>query len=171
MAKGEGPEVISVPEVDTMNELDIAQWYRDGSDTEPVDPAEIQREIVLRILSATTQEAIMQPVTTTVAEEVLGVPLLIRGYRRMPSTKADSALKYYMLIDAVDPFGETMNVTCGSINVMARLVALKANGFLPIIGAIVQSAKATASGYFPMDIEPRTAEDATKYAEQKAKDF
>lgn len=171
MADKAAPEVIDVPAVDTMDELDINQWYRDGVDAPPVDPEEIQREIVLRIFSATTQEAIMQPVTTTVAEDVLGVPMLIRGYRRMPSTKKDSRLKYYLLIDAVDPFGETQNVSCGSINVMARLVALKANNFLPVVAAIVQSTKETASGYFPMDLEPRTADDATKYAADKAKDF
>lgn len=166
MTKTEPTNVIDVPAVDTMDELVIDNWYRDGSDIEPVDPKEIQREIVLRIFQAETLEAIMQPVTTTVAEDVLGVTLQIRGYRRMPSTKADSALKYYMLIDAVNPQGEVLNVTCGSINVMARLAALNAHGFLPMFGAIVESTKETASGYKPMDLIGRSADDAKREAKQ-----
>lgn len=164
-------EVIDVPEVDMIDELDINSWYRaEGEDIPPVDSDEIQREIVLRIFTATTKEAILQPVTTTPAEEILGVPLEIVGYRRMPSTKKDSRLKYYLLIDAVNGDGERINISCGSINVMARLAALNANGFLPCLAAIVQAKTATANGYFPMDLEGRSAA-ALKAGDPKASDF
>lgn len=164
-------DVIDVPEVDVIDELNIDNWYKaEGEDIPPVDSDEIQREIVLRIFSATTKEAILQPVTTTPAEEVLGRPLQILGYRRMPSTKKDSRLKYYMLIDAVDGTGERINISCGSINVMARLAALNANNFLPCFGAIVQAKTPTAGGYYPMDLEGRSAA-AVAEGDPKGADF
>lgn len=171
MAKTEVAEV-DVPEVEVMNELDSSLWYKGtGGDVEPIDADEAQRQIVSGILNATTIDAIMAPVRTLVADDVIGQTLLIRGYRRMPSTKADSSLKFYLLIDTVDAFGEVKNVSCGSVNVMARLFALNANGFLPLYGALVRAGKQTASGYFPLDLEARTAEDASKEAARKASDF
>lgn len=170
MAKTE-VDRIDVPEVEMLDELDSSQWYKGVGEIEAIDPDEAQRQIVSGILSGTTVEAIMQPVNTVVADDVLGETLLMRGYRRMPSTKADSSLKFYLLIDCVDALGEVKNISCGSVNVMARLFALNANGFLPIYAALVRAGKATASGYYPLDIEARTAEDAAKEVERKTKDF
>lgn len=163
---------IDIPEVDPMDELNIETWYRAGNaEVEPIDPGEAQREIILRILQATTKDAILAPVTTTPAEDVLGQTLLIRGYRRLPSTKADSALRFYLLIDAVDGNGEVLNVTCGSANVIARLAALRAHGFLPLYGAIIQTGKPTAAGYYPMDFEGRSEKDMAPPTPGKGEDF
>jgi len=164
-------EKVDVPEVEMMDELDSSQWYKGKGEVEAIDPDEAQRQIVANILAGKSVEEIMAPVKTTVADDVIGETLYIRGYRRMPSTKADSSLKFYLLIDCVQSDGTAVNVSCGSVNVMARLFALNANGFLPIYGALIRAGKATASGYFPLDIEARTAEDAAREAEHKNKDF
>lgn len=162
MAKDE-VQVIDVPAVDQMDELNVDNWYRDGNaEVEPIDAAEIQRDIILRILSGTTAEEIMAPVTTTPAENVLGRSLYIRGYKRLPSTKADSALRFYLLIDAVDNQGNVLNITCGSANVIARLAGMRAHNFLPMYAAIVQQATPTASGYYPMDLQGRSQDAFTK---------
>lgn len=170
MAKTE-VDKIDVPDVDTLDELDSSQWYKGVGEVEAIDPDEAQRQIVAGILGAQTLEAIMAPIKTIVADDVLGETLHIRSYRRMPSTKADSALKFYLLLDCVQSDGTVINVSCGSVNVMARMFALNANGFLPVYAALVRAGKQTASGYFPLDLEARTADDAAKEFERKNKDF
>ena len=156
-------------EVEIVDETNMETWFRaHGEDVPSVDAESMQRDIVARILSAETMDDILAPVANVKAEDVLGVPLVIRGYRRLPSTKKDSSLRFYLLLDAVDPDGEPITVTCGSVNVMARIISLAHHGHLPCIVAITKAKTQTAAGYYPLDVAGRSTEDREIYARAAA---
>ena len=163
---------VAVPEVDVSDDLDPTTWYRaEGEDVPSIDGEAISAQMVARILSATSLEEIMRPVTTTDAESILNETLVLRGYSKMPSTKKDSRLRFYLLLDCVNMDGEPVTVSCGSANVMARTIALSRNGHLPAYVAIVQSPRPTASGYYPLDLEPRTKPGADVPSSSTSGDF
>lgn len=120
---------------------------------EAVDPEEAARDIMRRILEAPDLDSVFDQAGTISAEDVIGKPLRIRGFKAMKSAYEEGA-NVYFLIDAVDgDTGEVLTINCGARNVMAQLYrAGQLDGF-PLDAAIVKARKATAAGYYPLWLE------------------
>jgi hypothetical protein len=167
MSKAE-VEPVDVPVVEVNDELDITTWFRDGNaDVEPVESKAIAESIATDLLGRTDIADILRPLATVPAQDLIGQTLHVQGYRRMPSQKEDSRLRFYYAIDAYDAFGEHLTITCGSLNVMARLTALAANGYLPMYVAIVETRAEQGKINQILDLEGRSADDAKKEAGRK----
>lgn len=120
------------------------------------DPAAVAAAIVADILAAKTIDDVFAQQDTTHAEDILGERLMVRSVKWLGSDKADGP-GFYSLLDAVDDAGTVRLVTCGARSVMAQLFRLQELNAFPLYVAIVQADRATAAGYFPMRLEPRTA--------------
>lgn len=163
---------VAVPEVEVLDELNVRNWYKtEGEDVEPIDNTQSQLEDLLHILQADTIDGILKRTEVVDAKSLAGETIQVLGYTRLPSTKADSALRFYLLIDCVDHNGEMLKVTCGSAKVMARIMSLRAHGFLPCYGAIVVATRPTAAGNYPMDFEGRDSKTMKKPGKGKGDDF
>lgn len=164
---------VVVPDVDTSDELNVASWYKDSGDVEvePIDTSRMQFEELARILSSETLEDILKQTTVMAASDLDGETVQVLGYTRLPSTKADSALRFYLMIDIVTGDGEFVKVTCGAMKVMARIMSLRAHGHLPCLGAFVVASRPTSSGNYPIDFEGRSKESMKAGGGAKGSDF
>lgn len=119
------------------------------------DPAEVQRQIVARILSAETADDVLKPQNTTAAEDMVGVPLHISAVRWMQSRVKDAAIPVFALIEGTrGDDGSSVIVTCGAVQVMAALLRLSSIGALtsqPVV--ITRKDTPTAAGYYPLWLE------------------
>lgn len=116
------------------------------------DPQQIQQAITKAILDAPDLDSLLAPTTTTPAAEVTGRPLIIRGLRWMKSS-FDEGPSVYVIIEAVArDTGELLTVSCGALGVMAKLYRATSQGWAlpPVI--IHKATKATANGYYPLDL-------------------
>jgi hypothetical protein len=133
--------------------VDLTEWRELMPDIDAViveDPDAIALEIAKRILSATTADDVLAPQQTTPAEDVLGVPVEVRGVRWNPSAY-NGGPGAYAVIDAVRvDTGEVLAISCGSRNVIVQLYRLVKLGALPRQVVIVRVSKPTSSGYYPM---------------------
>ena len=118
------------------------------------DPAEVQRQIVARILSAETAEDVLRPQNTVSAEDILGVPLHVTNVRWMQSRVKDAAIPVFALIEATrGDDGAAVIVSCGALQVMASCLRLAQLGAIPFDAIFVQKDTPTASGYYPIWME------------------
>jgi hypothetical protein len=86
-------------------------------------------------------------------EEWANVPLGILGIRKMPSDYP-GGLPWFLVVDAaaIDS-GEKVTFTTGAVGVVAQLVKAHQLGAFPLVVIPRQSARPTASGYFPQHLE------------------
>lgn len=148
------PEGLSPQAWEKLSKLDptarvVAQALLGGRITFEPDPEAIQRDITQRILNAPSLDAALAMGQAVHSKEILGVPLVIRGFRFQESG-FDKGPGTYAVIDAVHTeTGEAIAVTAGSVNVMAALLKLAMENALPFEGRIVETDRPTRDGFFP----------------------
>lgn len=132
----------------------LAELLSEMKDRAEVDPAEVERDIVNRILQAATADEVLATGDARHARDLLDQPLMIHSIKLNESDFSDGA-GIYMVADCSDPdFGDIFAVTTGSSTCMAQLYRLSELGALPCKAKFVQSTKATKRGFFPMRLEP-----------------
>lgn len=132
----------------------LAELLTEMKDRADMDPEQISREIVNRILAAATAEEVLATGDVRHAREILGQPILIHAIKLNTSDYSDGA-GVYMVVEASDPdFGESFAVSTGSAHCMAQLYRLSELGALPCKAKFTQATKATKAGFFPMRLEP-----------------
>lgn len=118
------------------------------------DPAEIQREILNRLLTAETDEELENfGEATSWSNELLDVPVEIYGFRWMKSDidQKEGSLPVYVLVDLTRlDTGDRLVCTIGSGNVMAQLSNLARRERFPAIRSLKMLEKATKSGFHPL---------------------
>jgi hypothetical protein len=119
-------------------------------------PRSVSRAIVHDILTAPTIDEVFQRRELTHARDILDERLTILGVRWMQGDYDTAGAGFYAVIEAANDDGEKLQISCGARNVMAQLWRLAELGAFPITVAIVESGRATAAGYKPMTLEPRT---------------
>lgn len=123
-------------------------------DAQELDPEEISKQIIGRILNAATVDEVLSTGDARHARELLGQPILIHSVKLNESDFTDSA-GVYMVAECSDPdFGESFAVTFGSPHCMAQAYKLHELGALPAKVKFTQSSKPTRRGFFPMRLEP-----------------
>lgn len=118
------------------------------------DPAEIQREILLQIMNATSDDGIYGVGNATGWREYEGVPVEIRGFRWRPSSLDEGSPVYVVVNAIVIDSGEVVVLTTGANTVLAQLYAFAKNGRLPGERVVLEKGKQTASGYYPLQLRP-----------------
>lgn len=147
----------TIPGAGTVDVLDTEVFKRflaaaEGETTE-VDADRQALNIIGRILNATTVDDVLGGRIAIHARDMLGEPFTLLGVRFNESTIDGDGPAFYAVLEAVDPEGEPMAITCGARNVMAQAWKLKDMGALPVAVMIQQSDRQTKAGYRVMWLE------------------
>jgi len=142
------------------NELEIIQTPDEAIDAlrgkitvKIEDPAEIQRQMMERILESENVEDILGRNAATHAQDILDRPLILNEVRYMRS-KFKDGLPVFAVLEVTDgETGENHAVTCSAQNVMTQAAMLWKLGALPIGIVIRRAEEPTANGYYPLWLE------------------
>ena len=142
--------------VDTDRELhgSEVEKYLETMDRLPVeDPEAVALEIVARRLSAQNVQDLLAPMVVTGARDLVYRPLILQSVHFNRSAY-EGAVQVYAIMDCTDrTTGERFTVSCGAGDVLAQLYKLVGWDALPIDVQIVQAARPTASGFYPLHLE------------------
>jgi len=108
---------------------------------------DVSMEIIARILSATTAEEVLGGSEPVHARDYLGRPFRLLGVKFNRSDFEEAGPRFYAVLDAVDPDGEPLAITCGARNVIAQAWRLADLGVLPIRVRLTEAARTTKNGY------------------------
>lgn len=135
----------------------LVRYLQGVSETAVEDPEMVAREVVKRILTATSIDDVLKPQTLIHAEDMLWVPIEVTDVRFNQSDKEGNLTGAYAVIDAkrMDT-GQQVQISCGGQNVMAQLYQLKRLEALPLPVRLRQADKPTARGYYPLWLEAVT---------------
>ena len=118
----------------------------------PVDPVEVNARITEQMLAAETPEEALRAGATIGFDELMGVPVEVRGFYFRPSTlKGD--VRVYMLVDGyrLDE-GEPCIITTSAVQVMRTLAVWGAKGWLPATFIVDKADTPTQDGFTPFTI-------------------
>jgi hypothetical protein len=142
------------------NELEIIQTASEAIDAlrgkitvKVEDPAEIQRQMMERILESDNVEDILGRNAATHAQDMLDRPLMLNSVRYMRSKYKDG-IPVFAVLEVTD--GETGTehaVTCSAQNVMTQAAMLWKLDALPIGVVIRRAEDPTANGFYPLWLE------------------
>jgi len=117
------------------------------------NPEDAGKAIVARLLMAESIDEVLSTNNVIGAEALLNATIEVHGVKWQPSGY-DQGPKVYALIDCTDVItGQRQLVSCGGQNVMAQLLRIQVDNGFPQRVKIVQSARATAAGNYPMWLE------------------
>lgn len=117
------------------------------------DPAEIQRQMMERILDSDNVDAILGRNAATHAQDVIDRPLELRAVRFLRS-KFKDGIPVFAVLEVTDGVsGDELAVTCSAQNVMTQAAMLWKLDALPITVRICRSEEPTANGYYPLWME------------------
>lgn len=133
---------------------EVMGWILKQEEMDEVDPEDAARSIVARILMADSAEDVLAVSKVTHAKDILQMPIEIHSVKWQRGGFEEGANCYAVIAATLLQDDERVTVTCGGVNVMTQLVKLGIIGAYPIHARIVQSAKPTAKGYFPLWLEP-----------------
>jgi hypothetical protein len=133
------------------------------------DPAEIQRMIVNRIVSAQSIDELFIETGTVATKEVVGVPLMVQDCRLLKG-EIEGEEGVYMLIEAVrGDTGELVALNSGAPNIMSILYRGKKLGLLPLQVEVAEAGRARPGYNAPLTLKPigGTKESIDKARESK----
>jgi hypothetical protein len=133
------------------------------------DPAEIQRMIVNRIVSAQSIDELFIETGTVATKEVVGIPLMVQDCRLLKG-EIEGEEGVYMLIEAVrGDTGELVALNSGAPNIMSILYKGKKLGLLPLQVEVAEAGRARPGYNAPLTLKPigDTAERIAKARENK----
>lgn len=119
-----------------------------------IDPGDMAEQITKRLLTAESLDDLLSPQEAEKADDWIGKAIEVHGGRWMRSDY-DEGAPVYLLIDAVDvESGERVLITCGARNVMAQVMRMHQQGWLPAKVKITRARRASKAGFFPLWLEP-----------------
>lgn len=124
---------------------------------EAVDPDDVTRQVITRILGAENVDAVFDDQAATHAKDFLGRPFRLLGAKFNRSSFAAGPSPFYAVLDAVTPDGEPVTITCGAGRVIAQVYKLLELDALPIDVQLEESPRETANGFRIMWLEKAAA--------------
>jgi hypothetical protein len=122
---------------------------------EPEDPAQIQRMIVERIVSATSIDELFTQTGTIATQKMVGIPLILTDSRLM-SGEIDGEDSVYMILEATrEDTGELVVLNSGAPSIMAISYRAKKLGILPMQVEVAEAGKARGGRNAPLTLRPR----------------
>lgn len=130
-------------EVVALSRDELKAWL---SGTELPEDAtdEITYEIAMRILGARDAADLFRPDQVKHADDLIGVPFLVRSVTWRRSTKSDDGTGRYAVMECADKDGQTFMASCGGTQVVLQLRAAEQRGWLPY--GVTVRAMQTAAG-------------------------
>lgn len=118
------------------------------------DPDEAAREIIAQIMAAESDDETYSVGSATGWRDLEGVPVEIRGFRWRASTFEEGGNVYVIVSAVLLDDGEMVTLTTGGRTVLAQLYSLAKRGKLPGEQVrLVKAKKATANGFYPLQLE------------------
>lgn len=109
--------------------------------------------ILLALAQADHPDDLDAPWRSTGMEDLVNVPLLIQGIRKMPSDYP-GGLPWFLVVDAaIIATGELVTFTTGAVSVVAQLAKAHALGAFPWRVIPRQSDRPSKAGYYPQHLE------------------
>lgn len=124
-----------------------------GEAVEASDPLVIAEAIARRILFAETEAEAFADVSTWSTQDNVGNAYEIQDCAVLRSAFGDRQSGYLVAQATNLETGEVGVLTTGSVKIAAKLLWLRMHDALPRKVRILQNERATASGFFPLDIE------------------
>lgn len=151
MAKSETSSMALRQDSETLALLEAALRSDNPLDMPEVvtDPAEVSRQMRVRILDAESDDELEEISEATGWGELAGIPIQIHGFRFLPSDAKEGTFYFVVFGTRMDD-GENVVLTTGSDSVMATLINLAKRGKIPGAVRILTIAdKKTKNGYYP----------------------
>lgn len=143
-------ELVTVPEPGSLDELQAILMDELEPPEVSTDPEAISREIMLQILTAETDEAMLAVGSATSWQDLLGIPVEIHSFHWRPS-RYDQGSKVFFVVTAIRlDTGENVILTTSGTNVLAMLINLARRNRFPSVWKLVEAEKETANGYKPL---------------------
>jgi hypothetical protein len=118
------------------------------------DPEEAVNAILTRIAEVDSLEEIFSVIGATHAQDVLGLPLQVRGVKWQPGRFPDGC-PIFAVVDVIRSDTRLPDViTCGGWTVVAQLERMRKLDLFPAVMAFTKSERETLSGYYPMQLSP-----------------
>lgn len=118
------------------------------------DPEAVSLAIIDRILNASSLDEILGQPEVTHSAEMIDVPFELVDVRWSKSG-FDSGPGFYAMLEGVTAAnGDKVTISCSAQTVMAQAFAMKEKGFLPASVVLRRAKTPTASGFYPLHLEP-----------------
>lgn len=143
----------AVPDT-SVTSLDVVDYFATGRALPVVaeDPAAIAARIDAEILNASSVEELFGERSVIHARDYLNRPFRLLDVEWRPSTYDEEGLPFFAVLHIVTTDGEPAVMTTGARSVMLKAAKAASAGWLPLSVRLVQSEKATDSGYRPLDL-------------------
>lgn len=118
------------------------------------NPDEVRAGILQRIATAGSFAEAFKRTGLVNAEDVLNVPLEVRGVRWNESTFVEG-LGVYAVLDAVRrDTGQVLSIGCGGENVAFKMRKAQVEGWFPCTVQLVRGERPTSNGFYVLDVIP-----------------
>jgi hypothetical protein len=114
------------------------------------DPEEIQRQIVVQLLHASSDEELEAFGSAVGWQTLEEVPIRIDGFRWRPSDFEAGAPVYVLVNGERLDTGDSVVLTTGSYNIMAQLANLAARKRFPAVRYLKVAERTTKGGFHPL---------------------
>jgi hypothetical protein len=155
MAKGTELEVLSNnTDMGTVMSLEAVlkgDANLDNFEFEQVVNENAQQDILEKILNATDDDEAENVGGALGWQNYLGIPMLIHGFRPLPTEKKGEGPPFYLLCELTNGVtGDNLTVSIGSWGVLAQLINLAKRGKIPGAVRILTKGEETKAGRNPL---------------------
>ena len=125
-----------------------------------IEKAGSEADIVNRVALASSASDVFGSGELTSTKEIMGTSIQVTEIESIrPSDFDDSSgLGVYIVVKAIDPDGQSLNVAVGSTDGIVKLVRLNEIGALPRWVAFERASKPTKNGFHPINLVDRELE-------------
>lgn len=134
---------------------EIEDFLLNARPEESSNPAEVQMDIMRRILSAKSLDEVFLTTQLQSAEDYFGQAIIITDIRWGKSDFSDGPGVYAIVTGTESIFGNEVTLSCGGINVVAQLYMIRKFDALPMAVEFFPSPRPTKSGYKPLWVKAR----------------
>lgn len=134
---------------------ELAKLLAGDAEIAIIDPAKAQKAIADRIMAAETLDDVFDMSGSDASETILNRTFKLTETPQVHKSGFEKGPGAYMVITAVfDDTGEVKTFNCGGVNVMHQMAKLQEFGKLDLTLKIIKAEKPTASGYYPLWLQP-----------------
>jgi hypothetical protein len=153
VARVNAADIIPVADSPVLLRREIVEAYESALATVPDAGGDGFESILAALLLATDVMDLDAPWRSAGFGELVNVPLVITGIRKMPSDYP-GGLPWFLIADgAIVETGETVSITTGAVSIVAQLTKAHQLGGFPLRVIPRQAERPSKSGYYPQHLE------------------
>ena len=133
--------------------MDLVQWCADKVSVNDQDEWAAMEAMVAEVMASDTPDAVFREGLTIKAEDIVGTPITITGFR-VAETDFSEGFPFYVLLDVMIGQPPTKRVvSVGAFKVLAQIRRLDDLGEWPQVCTFTQPKKPTRNGHFPLSLK------------------